>query len=447
MDINVGDVFSEIVHPRDHLEALAIVRNVCRARPEGYQFMPKFKRGMWDGYISVMGGFARYPTGLFKQVHAALIDEGYKPNYIELNPNRIIPGIVTPDMLEGIELRDYQITAATDLIKAGRGIAKMATNSGKTEVMAAIIKALGFPVTYVFVHRKELLHQTAERFEKRLGIKCGKIGDGIEDIQNITVAMIQTFSRHSYQINDNQLLMVDECHNASSDSYMDCLSDIPGHYRYGFSGTPLKHSVLMDMKLISITGDVVVEVTNKELIAQEFSAKPEVLSYRLKKVDEEKLGYAAAYDEFVVNNQQRNGLIAKTAKQVNGTVLILVNRLDHGKAIAELIDNSIFVHGSHSTEYRKEVIDRMRNGGGIFIASPIFDEGIDIPALDCVILAGGGKSHVKLLQRIGRGLRKKSGDNKLIVYDFDDNTNKYLKAHSHKRQEAYANEQFDVKFV
>lgn len=445
MLINVGDINCEIVHPRENLKALAIIREVCRARPNGYQFMPKFKRGLWDGYISVMGSFSSYPTGLFNQVHTALTENGFKPEYVI---KRLIkPAVVTADTLDGITLRDYQIDAANKLLTAGRGIAKMATNSGKTEVMAAVIKALGFPKTIVFVHRKELLYQTAERFEKRLGMSIGKLGDGINEYQNISVCMIQTFSRKDFPVGGTQLVMVDECHNASSDSYMDCLKDVPGSYRFGFSGTPLKHSVLMDLKLISMTGDVVVEVTNKELIDGEFSAKPEVMIYRLKNTNDGKLGYAEAYDEYIVNNQNRNHLISSLARGASGTVLVLVNRIDHGSILADMIGGATFVNGSHSTEFRRDAIEQMRAGGGIFIASPIFDEGIDIPALDCVILAGGGKSHVKLLQRIGRGLRKKDGDNKLVVYDFDDCTNKYLKAHSRKRQEAYANEQFDVRFV
>lgn len=450
LEIVVGDIFCEVVRPREHLKELGVIRNVCRARPNGYQFMPRYKRGIWDGYISIMGGFSSYPTGLYHSVNDALFEAGYEPEYKGKVFNlQSDTHAGWGNDLDGITLRDYQIDAIYKLLNAGRGIAKMATNSGKTEVMAGIIKALNFPKTLVFVHRKELLHQTAERFEKRLGIKVGKIGDSIYNFQDVTVVMIQTFYRcyQDFPISDNKVVMVDECHTASSDTYMDCLGNIPGSYRFGFSGTPLKQDTLMDLKLIAMTGPVEVEVTNKELIDGEYSARPEVKIIRLKGSDT-KSSYAVAYDDLIVNSVVRNSLIAKTALNASGTVLVLVNRLDHGNVLNDIIPNSTFVHGSHSTEHRKEILDSMRSGaGGIFIASPIFDEGVDIPALDCVILAGGGKSHVKLLQRIGRGLRKKSGENKLLVYDFDDNTNKYLRQHSKRRQEAYKDEQFDVEFI
>lgn len=100
-----------------------------------------------------------------------------------------------------------------------------------------------------------------------------------------------------------------------------------------------------------------------------------------------------------------------------------------------------------STERRKEVLDMLRAGSGIVISSPIFDEGVDIPSLDCVILAGGGKSQVKLLQRIGRGMRHKDGDNTMKIYDFLDDTNKILLRHSEKRIETYASEGFKTKLI
>jgi superfamily II DNA or RNA helicase len=110
-----------------------------------------------------------------------------------------------------------------------------------------------------------------------------------------------------------------------------------------------------------------------------------------------------------------------------------------------MIPGSIFVSGSDATEDRNLVIDCMRDGEpGTYIATPIFDEGIDVPAVDTIILAAAGKSHVKLLQRIGRGLRKKEGDNILIVHDFLDDTNSYLLEHSQERVDTYARQKFET---
>ena len=125
-------------------------------------------------------------------------------------------------------------------------------------------------------------------------------------------------------------------------------------------------------------------------------------------------------------------------------MLILVNQLEQGRLLRDAISNSVFVHGSDDTSYRQGVLSTMRaTTKGIFIASPIFDEGIDVPAVDTVILAGGGKGHVKLLQRIGRGLRQKA-HNELIVIDFLDDTNEYLLKHSQERINIYEQEGFEI---
>ena len=95
-----------------------------------------------------------------------------------------------------------------------------------------------------------------------------------------------------------------------------------------------------------------------------------------------------------------------------------------------------------------EILERMKSEPGVYIATPIFDEGIDVPAIDVVVLAGAGKSHIKLLQRIGRGLRKKEGeDNTLVIHDFIDDTNKYLFKHSKARVAVYKDEKFDKELI
>lgn len=445
MEILVGDVFSIIKDARANLPAIGIVRDVCRARPNGFQFMPKFKKGMWDGYISLMHSFSSFPTGLLPLVTSALQDKGYTNISIVKEPVQSYQP-VQPNDLHGITLRDYQVHAANAMLQAGRGIAKMATNSGKTEVMAAIIKALSVP-TVVIVHRKELMYQTAERFKKRLGVEFGLVGDGVYDPRVLTVAMIQTLSNHDLEdFAGTHLVMVDECHHGSSDTMTDILIKIPGHYRFGFSGTPLKHDVLSDMKLIGHTGIVVADVSNDYLIRNGYSAKPVIKIHTLEG-DNPDMSYQEAYDALIVKNKQRNKKIKEFAKDHRGTVLILVNRIDHGKTLQKMIKGSKFVCGSDSTEYRQSVLEDMAKKDGVYIASPIFDEGIDVPALDVVIVAGGGLSQIKLLQRIGRGLRKKDGDNVLTVYDFIDDTNSYLLQHSSARIDTYVRESFETELV
>ncbi|KKN62975.1 hypothetical protein LCGC14_0506850 [marine sediment metagenome] len=451
MRIVVGDIESK-VYTKD-VRVLGIIRTVCRARPAGFQFMPKFKKGLWDGYISLMSSHRSFPTGLLGYVVPALNKRGYKVDIDWGDHHTDAVYTVTPDMLIGITLRDYQVDAANKLLGARRGIAKMATNSGKTEVMAAMLKVLD-KRAIIIIHRKELLHQTAERLETRLGRSIGKIGDGIHQPSIITVAMIQTLhnmkGHYSYQdyFQSQEVVMVDECHHTSSDQMMDVLYQISGKYRYGFSGTPLKNDVLADMKLISITGRVIYDLGNAELIEQGYSAVPEVIVHEVYSPEKANwdMDYHVAYDRLIVNNHPRNRIIKAVAEDRDGIVLILVTRIEHGDTLKRMIPGSVFVHGGITTNIRQNVLKRMKSGrSGVYIASTIFDEGVDVPDVNIMVLAGGGKSDIKLLQRIGRGLRKKEGRNIIEIHDFLDDTNEYLLKHTEERIDVYTREGFKVK--
>lgn len=447
--LRVGDIHTRVIS-KDH-RTLAVVRRVCRARPAGYEHMPKYRAGYWDGFVSLMGGLTTFPTGLISLVIPQLEAVGYSVEIEDTRKHQTHVDI-SKDCLHGVTLRDYQLRAIEALLQSKNGVAKMATNAGKTEVMAAILSAFG-PGTeaLVVLHRKELMYQTAERFRTRLGenYHVGIFGDGKRDPGTITIAMVQTLSNMALHENlayaHNHILMVDEAHHASSNQMMDVLLSIPGPYRFGFSGTPLKYDMLADLKLIALTGEIVVDISNKELIEAGYSAEPMVYLHIVEEPDGWGADYQDAYRVCVADNEGRNALIADLAQSHKGIVLILVNILRQGAALRSAIPGSVFVHGSDSTEYRMKVLGDMRSGvEGIYIASPIFGEGVDVPAIDVLILAAGGKSHISLLQRIGRGLRIRDDKKSLIVHDFLDDTNEYLLDHSEARMDIYEQEGFDV---
>ena len=453
MRIVVGHINSK-VYTKDP-RALVVVRGVCKARPSGYQFSSKFRDGSWDGYISLMGSYSEFPTGLLSVVLSALKVKGYKVT-VHWGDYHLESHIVfNPDILHGIHLRDYQMDAAIKLLNARRGVARMATNSGKTEVFAAILKVLEGKQALVIVHRKELLHQTAERLEERLGIKVGKIGDGLRQPLEVTVAMVQTLHNMMESpetqelVKGNEIVVIDECHHASSNQMMDVLFKVPGMYRYGFSGTPLKDDDLADMKLISATGRVLVNVTNADLIAGGYSAVPTVHLHAVvsNSKDDWDEDYHSAYQKQIVDSFDRNSKIIDLAKHRSGwgdVVLILVNRIKHGNFLS-FETEGMYSTGEHTTEHRQHMLSQMKKGvPGVYVATTIFDEGVDVPSINALILAGGGKSDLKLLQRIGRGMRAKDGENVIHIYDFIDDTNKYLLKHTEERVDVYVKEGFEI---
>ena len=437
---------------KEIFRVVQVIQEATQARPDGYNFMPKYRAGLWDGYIRLTKG-SSFPTGLLPLVTDKLREADLP--YIQVNnydtPERDINSI-TPDMFDGMTLRPYQVDAARLLSGHGRGIANMATNSGKTAVFAAMIKCLSGGAL-VLVTGKDLLYQHRESLECLLREPVGVVGDGHWRPKRVTVGTIQTLSKHLERIAkfDNlDLVVYDECHHIPSKTSQQVMYGIEAPLRYGFSGTPLSHDLLSDLILIGATGPVLTTVTNAQLVDSGISAKPVVRMYTVESDDSMfDASWAEAVDSLIVHNQVRNALIAHA---VNGaessSTLVLVNRLEHGSLLQELIPGSVFVNGSSATLERQDALNKLRDGSGtIVIATPIFDEGVDVPAVDLLVLAGGGKSPKKLLQRLGRGMRRKPGDNILHVIDFVDDTNKFLLDHSLEHAKVYEQEGFDVEIV
>lgn len=430
-----------------------IIRTTCQAHPEGYKHMRKYTAGMWDGYIRLAKG-SIIPTGLVWAVEEALVAHKYDVSIrCEYDHPNVYRDMLSADMFDGILLRDYQLDAVNKLLDFGRGIAKMATNSGKTEVIAAICACLTCNVL-ILTTKKDLLYQTSDRLMQRLGEDIGIFGDGETKFRRVSVGMVQTLSKHLPLLKsiNAKCVMFDECHHVSSRTALDTMYGIDAPLRFGFSGTPIKGDLLSDLMLIGATGPILVDVSNTDLIEAGISAKPTiemhvVYSHTTKK--EFNMPWSKAYDVNIVHNGVRNNAIASIVNTSDAkSMLILVERLDHGRILQKLIPTSIFVSGTSDMADRESAVWSLRAGGGYkVIATPIFDEGVDVPSVDLLVLAGGKKAYVSILQRIGRGMRHKDGSNILRVIDFVDDTGKYALRQSCTRAEIYEEEGFEVEVI
>jgi superfamily II DNA or RNA helicase len=164
----------------------------------------------------------------------------------------------------------------------------------------------------------------------------------------------------------------------------------------------------------------------------------------------------AFYDEYfygIVQNRERNKQIAKIAAEAckkGKSVLILCKILQHGDKIQGELDTlgveAQFCNGTTDKKFNYDELNRLRSGKSkILIMSRIGEAGVDVPCLDVVIRASGGKSTVNTLQSLGRGLRAKNkGTNTVDFHDFMDVGNTHLAAHSHQRIKDYEREGFDV---
>ena len=135
-------------------------------------------------------------------------------------------------------------------------------------------------------------------------------------------------------------------------------------------------------------------------------------------------------------------MIVQEAKKLAASrksVLIQVKEVKHGDILNEMFGGAaVYLTGQDESEVRLKVKDLLKSKKvKVCLTSPIWDEGVDIPALDSIIVAGGGLSYTKAVQKVGRGLRKTEEKDTVEIIDFMDNCHKYLKKHSKERMKIY----------
>ena len=173
--------------------------------------------------------------------------------------------------------------------------------------------------------------------------------------------------------------------------------------------------------------------------------------------------YAHAYKEFIVNNDRRNKIIVNTCKimyNLGFNSLILVNSKAHGSELMrELRKNKVcLMTGGSSIEYYDEIGDyiqrtitvkafkSMMKDGTIktVIGTQLMDQGYDLPDINFLALACSGSKKRRLIQRLGRLIRKKDNVNYAYMLDFFDCEHKYMRSQSYKRRDVYDRLQINV---
>ncbi len=462
--INVGNLTSSFTgksYPIDKIDEITSYTIL------GSEFNPKFIEGTWDGKKHLFNKRTHtFPTGLLPRIINFLKREDIPFKLID-NRVKPAPSLQIPEPV--IKLRDYQDMVIQKALKYHRGIIEMATGSGKTIVAASIIAQLQIPTVF-FVHSKELLYQAIDVFKKTLKMNIGQLGDGHINIQPITVATIQTVTRalgEKYLLFDEedqddptqidshkddivnaiesaQLVFFDECHHLPADScYTVAMHTQKAFYRFGLSATPYR-SDRQDMLIESALGPKIIKINASSLIEQKYLVHP-VIQYLTVNGSKslEKKDYSSIYSSHIVYNPKRNQLIAENClefKNKGFSVLVLVQHIKHGEELLKFIPDATFIQGNDSSTLRNKIFSDFKESKlKILIATTLADEGLDIPILGCLILAGGGKSETRALQRVGRALRPGKNKKEAVIIDFIDNV-PYLKEHSLRRIQIFKTE-------
>lgn len=446
-----------------------------------YWFSAKFKSGYWDGtqkFFNRPGN--TFPTGLLPivvdllqtnwDIEPVIEDRRKSVNEYDLNP--IHYGYNISDCKVA---RDYQVETLNNLInnkvcgiRFTRGVVNIATNGGKTAIAISFIKELYKKLvdnntTFLFItHSKEIAKQAKKSIEDDLDVDVGFIGDGKWDVKHVTVAIVTTLYRRINKdefhnlVNKTIGFVADECHHSSSTSWYDVFSKFTNaSIRIGLTGTVDDTNPVNEMRLYSCTGQIINRISNDFLIENGFSAKPICIFFAVTTPELEGESYSDAYNMGVVDNNERLEYIVQICKKEtdsSNVVLILVEHIEHGEIIKNELDalgrRVFFTNGTLDTNVRQELLNGLKNGEvDILISTSILDEGVDVSNINAIIYARGMKSSRKLLQGIGRGLRKKEDDSKLRFYDFIDDTHSALLSHSMSRYKVLKNEKFNIKLL
>jgi len=444
------------------------------------RFMRAVKLRRWDGMVRFFNSNTKtLDTGLVYRASKVLKKEGYEcetvrpriPRFQERQPQ----GLLDID-----ELRDYQIRAVDQLLRVLRLAIQCPTGSGKTEIGAEICRRTGYPTLWV-VHSKDLLRQTAKRLRVLLQDEpIGVIGDGYFNVELNTVATVQSLSKIETPRfwEPWHALIIDEAQHTSAETWYWVASQCKNaHVRVGLSGTIKTGDPIRDMKLEGATGPRSVITKSKTLVDKGILARPRIVmlrppaetypTYQLVR-DEicpewrdnrrvlSKKGselFTTAYIRGIVKNETRNKWISSIVAYhiLRGDkVLVLCSRIPHGELLSRAC-GATFLHGKVDAAERERYLETFQEetNGACLVASTIFDEGVNIPEVDVLVLSGGGQSTIKTLQRLGRGLRRRPGKEEVVVYDFLDGADTeeskdYLAVHSARRLQDFRDEGYKV---
>lgn len=410
----------------------------------------------WNPIVSFLKK-DRFPRGLFHLIKDKFPDIPITFLYEPKDPFK-------PVSLNNITLRDYQMKSLKAFQDHHRGIIKLATRSGKTVVAIACAQSLHKKTLFI-VNSKSLLDQAYQEFSSKLNIPIGIIGDGKCEIENTTIGTIQTlYSYYKKQdlktlsyLKEVEFLIFDEVHH-SSDSYLKISAFATNaYYRLGLSATPCMSNEENTFKTLAITGPIIYTIDMGKLVEDKRIVKPHVkfIEYHQGKQETKFTDWTTLHWDYIVHNKIRNMIILllsiKESKK-NKSILILVERREHGKLLEKLISTKLpckFIEGLHTIENRINFLEALESKKiKALITTKIFNEGKDIPFLDTVIIASGGKSAVTQTQRYGRPMTAHKLKDKAVIYDFIDGNHVILHKHSQKRLKlVQSNSAFDVETI
>jgi superfamily II DNA or RNA helicase len=464
---------------------------ICLTRKvNGWRFHPLVKQGHWDGNVSYFLKDRFIPAGLWREI----LDICKKFNYeIEIEGiRRLFDNSIKMEEFEAwvkeyfngfnMEIRQYQIEAAYQILKNRLCVAELATSAGKTLISYIIVSYLlqkekAQKILFI-VPSVSLVTQGVSDFksytrfvENPVKIKYQEIysGQAPKPEYNLVIGTYQSLSKKPKEYFEGfDAVIVDETHKVKAQSIKQILEKCTNSvYRFGLSGTIPKPETLDRLTLMSYTGPLITEVSANYLASEGFVTKCRVQVIEMDYASEEvKMAFSSLSrtpnrkelyqmeQDFIVKNDERLNFIANIIGRSTKSSLVLFHRIEHGQKLYKLLREKFarpiyYVDGGTDAEIRDVYKDKMEKGENVILIASFgtFSTGISIKNIHNIFFTESFKSEVIVRQSIGRGLRLHKDKDLLTIIDFVDNFSYdgwdgYLYKHGKERQKIYKEQKF-----
>ena len=439
------------------------------------RYMPQYKLGRWDGKVAFFGiggtGYVNHLDTISQvlqknKVQIVDIDDRRHPVKLDFTPVTerywADQGVCWPEghPVAGTEiiLRDYQVEAINNFLENPQSLQQIATGAGKT-ITTATLSHITEPYgrSLVIVPNKSLVEQTEEDY-----INCGlDVGVYFGDRKMLgkthTICTWQSLNILDKKQKDGTAILslaefldgvstiiVDEVHQAKAEVLKNLLTrnlrNAP--IRWGLTGTVPKEKFEFESIHASL-GPVIGNISAKELQDKGVLSQCHVNVVQL--IDTVAHNGYQEELKYLVNNPARIEYLGKLLNTVkeSGNTLILVDRITAGEMLAELIPGSTFVSGGVKVKDRKETYDTIKEGTNEVIIATygVAAVGLNIPRIFNLVLLEPGKSFVRVIQSIGRGVRKAKDKDFVQIWDLT-STCKFAKRHLTQRKKFYKEAQY-----
>ena len=443
----------------------------------GARYMPAVRLGRWDGKMAFFQLGGSTYINLLPEILPVLNSCGYS---VTLDDQRDYPVDYTltpvtelsyceylwppkhPQAGTEIKLRDYQVEVINNFLSNPQSLQEVATGAGKTLITAVLSHSVEkYGRSIIIVPNKSLVTQTEADYIN-MGLDVGVyFGDRKEFGRKHTICTWQSLNillkntRNSTAdttiqefLADVVCVMVDEVHMAKADALKTLLTGVMSHIpiRWGLTGTIPKEK-FESVSLTCSLGPVTNSISAKELQDRGVLAQCNVEVLQL--IDTNEYANYQSELKYLLENTKRLDYISNKINSIStsGNTLILVDRINAGTEIAKRIPGSVFVSGGTKAQERKDHYDEVADTDNKVIIATygVAAVGINIPRIFNLVLLEPGKSFVRVIQSIGRGIRRAEDKDFVQIWDVT-STCKFAKRHLTKRKAFYreANYPFSV---